>query len=302
MATLKQDTRKNRAATAEQVPETDRSQASADQEPVEQVSVVMVSCNRVDCVAHEPVGAPGRDGESGHADQSWSTMARGMAVRHSIPNFRLPSSSGCRRTSASRRRLNIGIRAADGSYVLFLHEDVEIKPETVDLLRAELEQRSETGAACPLLLDDSGSPALQVRDLPSPTNPDPPFRTGKPGEAAAVAGAAIMVRRFLLDAMRRIDERYGNYGSDVELSMQVRRANKRIVIVEGATAIHRPEVQEQRAEFAADRQLGTATYLGKYFGFPAKLKYLIVSILAALFTFKLGQLRFLLSGQKIDGA
>ena len=80
-----------------------------------------------------------------------------------------------------------------------------------------------------------------------------------------------MVRRFLLDALRRIDERYGNYGSDVELCMQVRRANKRMVIVEGATAIHHPETQPTRAEFIADRQLGTAAFLGKYHGFPPNL-------------------------------
>ena len=210
--------------------------------------------------------------------------------------IRLPQNFGL------TKALNLGIRADDSAYVLFLHEDVEITPEAVELLRAELAQRNETGAACPLLLDESGNAALQVRDMPSAANPDPPFRPGKPGEAPAVSNAAIMVRRFLLNALRNIDERYGNYGSDIELSMQVRRANKKIVIVEGATAVHYPESQDQRAEFAADRQLGTATFLGKYYGYPVRLKYMSGAILAAFFTFKLGRLRYLVSGQKIDGA
>ncbi len=270
-------------------------------EPVEQVSVVMVSCNRADLLrasltaldAAKPnpamqiivVDNGSRDG-SASLDMEFPT----------VQFLRLPQNFGL------TKALNIGIRAADGAYLLFLHEDVEIRPAAVQLLRAELEQHSETGAACPLLLDGAGNPAEQVRDLPSPANPDPAFGAGKPGTAAAVSGAAIMVRRLLVDAMRRIDEHYGNYGSDIELSMQVRRANKKIVIVEGATAVHRPEAQEQRAEFAADRKLGTAVYLGKYFGFVAKLKYRLVAILGALATFKLAQLRFLLSGQKIDGA
>ena len=284
------------------VPETTQpEEAQAEPVQVEQVSVVIVSCNRIDALRasltalNAAVQNPALQVivvDNGSRDGSGSLDTEFPATQF----LRLPQNFGL------TKALNIGIRACDGSYVLFLHDDVEIRPDAVERLRAELEQRNETGAACPLLVDETGKALPQVRDLPSPANPDPPFRAGTVGEVPAVTGAAVMVRRFLLNALRRIDERYGNYGSDVELSMQVRRANKKIVIVEGATAIHRPEPEEQRTEFIADRKLGTAAYLGKYFGFPAKLKYLAVAILAALFTFKLGQLRYLISGQKIDGA
>ncbi len=270
-------------------------------EPVEQVSVVIVSCNRVDrlraslSALNAAVENPVRKiivVDNGSRDGSASLDSEFPAAQF----IRLPQNFGL------TKALNIGIRARDDAYVLFLHEDVEIHPETVERLRAVLAQHNETGAACPLLLDEAGHPAPQVRDLPTPENPDPPFRPGSPGEVPAVSGAAIMVRRFLLNALRNVDERYGNYGSDIELSMQVRRANKKIVIVEGATAVHLPESQDERAEFAADRQLGTATFLGKYFGLPAKLKYRLGAILRALLTFKLVRLRYLVSGQKIDGA
>jgi N-acetylglucosaminyl-diphospho-decaprenol L-rhamnosyltransferase len=268
---------------------------------VEHVSVVIVSCNRIDSLRaslsalNAAVQNPAMQiivVDNGSRDGSATLDAEFPAAQF----VRLPQNFGL------TKALNIGVRAGDGAYVMLLHEDVEIKAEAVALLRAELEGRNETGAACPLLLDEHGNPAPQIRDVPSPGNPDPPFRPGKPGEVPAVTGAAIMVRRFLLNAMRRIDERYGNYGSDIELCMQVGRANKKIVIVEGATAVHRPEPQQQRPEYAADRKLGTAAYLGKYFGFAANLKYLIGAILGALVTFKLGQVRYLLSGQKIDGA
>jgi N-acetylglucosaminyl-diphospho-decaprenol L-rhamnosyltransferase len=270
-------------------------------EPVEHVSVVIVSWNRIDrlraslSALNAAVENPAIKVivvDNGSRDGSASLDSEFPAAQF----IRLPQNFGL------TKALNIGIRAGDGAYVLFLHEDVEIQPAAIELLRAELAARNETGAACPLLLDEAGNPAAQVRDLPSPANPDPPFRSGKPGEAPAASGAAVMVRRFLLNALRNVDERYGNYGSDIELSMQVRRANKKIVLVEGATAIHRPEGPYTRAEFEADRQLGTATFLGKYYGFLVRLKYMIGAILRAFFTFKLAKFRYLLSGQKIDGA
>lgn len=280
-------------------PETPEQQPAP--EPIEQVSVVIVSCNRVDALRagltalKAAVPNPALQlivVDNGSRDGSASLDTEFPAVQF----LRLPQNFGL------TKALNIGIRACDGNYVLFLHEDVEITPETVELLRAELEHNPETGAACPLLVDDNGQPALQIRDLPTPANSDPPFRPGKTGTAPAVSGAAVMVRRFLLNALRHIDERYGNYGSDIELSMQVRRANKKVVIVEGATAIHRSQAAKASAAFAADRQLGTAAFLGKYHGFAAKVKYWIVAVLAALFTFQFGRLRYLVSGQKIDGA
>ena len=46
-----------------------------------------------------------------------------------------------------------------------------------------------------------------------------------------VSGAAIMFRAFFLRALRHIDERYGTYGSSIEICAQMRRAAKKIVIL-----------------------------------------------------------------------
>lgn len=270
-------------------------------EPVDQVSVVIVSCNRIDALRASltALGAnqqnPGLQivvVDNGSTDGSASLDNEFAATQF----LRLPQNFGL------TKALNIGIRACDGNYLLFLHEDVEIRPDAVEKLRAELANNPDTGGACPLLVDESGHPLPQVRDLPDPSNPDPPFRPGAPGVAPAATGAAMMVRRFLINAMRRVDERYGNYGSDLELAMQIRRANKKIVIVEGATAIHRPQEADKRASFTADRQLGTAAFLGKYHGFFPGMTYRIGRTLGALVTFQLGRFRYLISGQKIDGA
>ena len=270
-------------------------------EPVEQTSVVIVSCNRIDALRagltalNAKVHNPALQiivVDNGSRDGSATLDADFPATQF----LRLPQNFGL------TKALNIGLRATDGAYVLFLHEDVEITTQAVELLRAELAAHPETGGACPLLVDEAGKPLPQIRDMPSPSNPDPPFRSGKVGETPATSGAAIMVRRFLLDALRKIDERYGNYGSDIELSMQVRRAGKKVVIVNGVTAVHRPEDHGQIPQFTADRQLGTAVFLGKYHGFSTKVKYRLSTILSALLSFQFTRLRYLVTGRKIDGA
>ena len=40
-----------------------------------------------------------------------------------------------------------------------------------------------------------------------------------------------MFRAFFLRALRQIDERYGTYGSAVEICAQMRRAGKKIVVL-----------------------------------------------------------------------
>src|SRR5579864_3243166 len=130
------------------------------------------------------------------------------------------------------KALNIGVRGATGEYVLFLHEDTEVAPDTARLLAGVLENQSEVGAACPLLVSPDGAPAPQIEDLPKPGHTALAWRAADPsqGEQAVqyARGAALMVRSFFLTAMRQIDERYGNYGSDAEICFQAWRSGKRV--------------------------------------------------------------------------
>ena len=50
--------------------------------------------------------------------------------------------------------------------------------------------------------------------------------------------AAMMVRGSFLKAMRYFDESYGAYGSELDLCWQLRHAQKKIVIVREARAVH----------------------------------------------------------------
>jgi hypothetical protein len=99
-----------------------------------------------------------------------------------------------------------------------------------------------------------------------------------------------------------VDERYGNYGSSVELCAQMRRAAKKVVILHSVTAIHEIEASPMQASaLAGDRASGTAAFLGKHHGFAAGLLYRVKTALAALFTLRFSVLVSVISGQKIDG-
>ncbi len=234
--------------------------------------------------------------DSGSTDGAATLDQEFPKVRYS----RLPKNFGL------TKALNIGLRSIEGEYILCLHDDARIAAEAVTQLADFLESRPEVGAVCPLLTDISGDPIPQVRALPTPADPDPALSL--PGEAGeivtgCVSGAAIMFRAFFLRALRQVDERYGTYGSAIEICAQVKRAGKKIVVLKNAAAIHESlpsPIPDGMLE--GDRAAGTAAFLGKHYGFLASLIYRIKTALAALFTFRFSVLGGVLTGQKIDGS
>jgi GT2 family glycosyltransferase len=200
------------------------------------------------------------------------------------------------------KALNIGIRSSAGEFIFLLHDDIEASPAAPAGLASILEGQSDVGAVCPRLVNLDGTNGPQVAKLPVPGGGEVDWRPAGPWpEPHAVEyarGAAIMVRSFFLRAMRQIDERYGQFGSDAELCRQVQRSAKQVQIAGSFTAVDHgtPAADALRR---ADFQLGLAAYLGKHYGFAAGLKARAGFMLRALASPSL--LRYVWSGQKIDG-
>ena len=209
--------------------------------------------------------------------------------------IRLPKNFGL------TKALNIGWRAADAEYVFFLHDDTEIEPATVLRLAEVLDAHSDVAAVCPLLVDGEGRPAPQLGVLP----PDGQWRPAQVSGSEPIAveyarGAALMMRVFLIKAIRQIDERYGQFGSDADLATQIRRGGKKILLV--PTVLARHLGREEYTPFErADFRLGMAVFLGKYQGFGAGLQARLGAVFSPLFSFRLSELKYTLPGQKIDG-
>jgi len=209
--------------------------------------------------------------------------------------FRLPKNFGL------TKAMNIGWRAGEADYLLFLHDDAELEPEAVGVLADVLDASPDVAAVCPLLIDEQGRPAPQLGKLP----PDGEWRPAEVSGSDPVAveyprGAALMVRSFVLKSIRKIDERYGQFGSDADLAAQIRRGSRKILLVPKARVRHYGDGKStplQRADFLH----GQAVYLGKHHGFGAGLRARIGSALGALTSFRFAELRYLMGGQKIDG-
>jgi N-acetylglucosaminyl-diphospho-decaprenol L-rhamnosyltransferase len=275
--------------------------ADEQQKTTPRVSVVVVSHNRVDwlrrCLASIE-NAAGRDRyqvivvENGSHDGS-------AQLDLDFPNaqwIRLPKNFGL------TKAWNLGWRAADAEYVLFLHCDTEVEPGAIARLADILDANTDAVAVCPLLVGEDGRPAPQLGSFP----PDAQWRPAEPAGDAPFAvdyprGAALLVRVFYIKAIRQIDEHYGQFGADAELAAQIKRANRKILLVPDARVRHEGRAGEYTSEETADVQNARAVFLGKYRGFGAGLQARIGSIFGALFGFRLGELKNLLASHKIDG-
>ena len=110
-----------------------------------------------------------------------------------------------------------------------------------------------------------------------------------------------MFRSFFLRALREIDERYGDYGPDIELAQQVRRNGKTILIHPTATAVCHPAAAPTGTAVDADHELGLSRFLSKHYGFWTGIFYLAGRIFAALFSLRLVKAWLLINRTKIDG-
>jgi N-acetylglucosaminyl-diphospho-decaprenol L-rhamnosyltransferase len=274
-------------------------QAEVPERQTPRISVVIVSLNRVEQL-RENLKALGDDHQIVVVDNgSWDGAENINDEFPALRFSRLPRNFGL------TKALNIGLRAAEGDYILCLHDDVRITGEAVTRLADFLEARADVAGVCPLLTDASGNPVPQARALPTPSDPDPALGLPEDLEENAVgcvSGAALMFRSFFLRALRHVDERYGTYGSSIELCAQMRSANKKVVILHSVTAIHESEASPvPPGALAGDRAAGTAAFLGKHHGFVSALIYRLKTALMALVTFRFSVLAGAVSGQKIDG-
>ncbi len=235
---------------------------------------------------------------------------------------------------------NIGARTARGRYLLFLDPDIEVRPETVELLAAKLDADPSVAVACPLLVDRAGRPISHVGDLPtleqlyrawrrgdcwSPTLPGTaPVQPEALDTAELLTGAAdpraMLVRGQFLRGMNYFDEKYGQFGSNLQLFAQVGTAAKRIVVLAAAQAVcagdeglWKPTEIAARAELCADYAAGLVRY-ARYWGLGRSLRMrarilagaLLGTLTASLSLgdvgFRLAVLRRVLGGAKIDGS
>ncbi|MBV8841533.1 MAG: glycosyltransferase [Bryobacterales bacterium] len=206
------------------------------------------------------------------------------------------------------KAMNIAIRTAKADLVFFLSPNVEVQPDTITKLAGLLEQESDLSGACPLLVDPEGKPVSDARPLPTSGNLYPaPQELDLNQESIAIQYPgldALLVRKQFIRGMNYFDGRYGDSWADADLAMQIRRAGKKIRLYPGIRATVHPSPNALQGDplAEADRILGAAAYLGKYYGFLSGLSFRLIAILKTLGRFDFRLLGYLISGQKLDGS
>lgn len=168
---------------------------------------------------------------------------------------------------------NQGAHAASGGYLLYLNPDAVLK-EGFDHLVGALENDPGAAAASGLLLDPSGAPQIgfNVRRFPTftslafevllfnrlwPGNPvnrryrclDVPL--DRACEVEQPAGACLLVRRSVLEALGGWDERFFPvWFEDVDLCLRLHRAGRRIRFEPACRLGHRGAHSVSRLPFA----------------------------------------------------
>lgn len=280
--------------------------------PSTQVSVLIVTYN---CV--EPLRRCLRALEQSQGRQTFEVLVvdNGSQDGSSGIDADFPSVTVLRlpRHFGFTKACNIGIRTAKGEHLFLLSPEVEVELKTVTALAERLERESGALAAGPLLVDERGDTVSESLRLPTPDMLSRSWRDGLPAERVSAVGTepiavelhdgrALLLRRQTIKGINYLDERFGEFWSDVDLAYQIRRAAKKILLLPDVRAIVREPLPPRKGlAFEADRAAGAAAYAGKYFGFVAGLSLRLKIALRALMSGELGLFLRALEGRKIDG-
>jgi GT2 family glycosyltransferase len=178
---------------------------------------------------------------------------------------------------------SIGLRAARGRYIAILNDDVELEPDWLELLVAELESDPRlafvTGKT--LLYEERDVINEAKQDLYTCGRFEPQGLLEKDEgqwderQPTTIATAAASVyRRDAVNAAGGFDEDYGFYCEDADLCLRM--------VLLGNRGIYVPEARAYHAWSASTgRATDTARYLGTRNGLTTLLKDLPASILIA---------------------
>lgn len=154
---------------------------------------------------------------------------------------------------------NIGIAASGAPLVLLLNPDASIDGDDLARLRSALIADPEIGAAAPRIMQADGTLAWSLRRFPRARSTlaqavylhrlaprsawaDEVIRDEavytRPGDVEWASGAALLVRRSLLEQLGGLDEGFFLYCEDMDLCRRIQLAGFRVVFEPGAVARH----------------------------------------------------------------
>jgi GT2 family glycosyltransferase len=150
--------------------------------------------------------------------------------------------------------VNRGISLArPGSDILILNPDVRLQPDAVRTMAGVLDRYPDVGIVAPRLVDEYGKTLRSCRRSPSivrtiieavvgGTRAGPFGEAYLPGdqphEVDWATGAALLLRRRMLDAIGGMDEAFFLYSEETELCLRARQRGFHVMVEPRATVMH----------------------------------------------------------------
>lgn len=162
--------------------------------------------------------------------------------------------------------VNLVLPQAKGAYVMWLNPDVIIEPGELDKWVDWMKVRSDVGASGPRLMNADGTDQESCYRFPNPLIPilrrtplgKLPYLRGiisryrmegidrtQEHDLDWVLGAAILIKRDLLEKIGRFDERFFLYFEDSDVCRRVWLAGQRVVYTPIARILHYYQRQSQ---------------------------------------------------------
>jgi GT2 family glycosyltransferase len=164
---------------------------------------------------------------------------------------------------------NLALARARGRVVLLLNSDVVLEAGSIETALAVLEEHPEVGAAGIQLLHPDGSLQNSIHLYPSflrEVRPDWLFETLAPKRfpskrrpprgptyVESVLGAALFVRREVLERVGLLPEAYFFFLEETDWCWQMRRAGFQILHIPGARALHYSGASSKKKDPIATR-------------------------------------------------
>ncbi len=213
---------------------------------------------------------------------------------------------------------NIGVRTAKGEFLLLLQPGVEIEADGIVRLSGRMGDDHAIAAVAPLLVGGDGAPLSRGGALPGPPALIRAWAERKPWyeqlpraeppsdeqELECLDPRAFLVRTQAVRGMNYFDERYGDFGSELDFFTQAYKASKKLLLLRPVKAhIRLPAANRPLAgEAVVDYANGISAYTAKHYGWAAWLRIKLGFVFRALARLDIGLLLGVLSGRIIDGS
>jgi len=197
--------------------------------------------------------------DNGSTDGSREMVRSGqwLVAHQSLVTFRLIENQ---QNLGFAKGNNQGIKVASGELIMILNSDTIVQKGAIEKLASFINHHNDVAAISPLLLNDDGSiqkdpcylrfpspltsflyynkflKRLTFKFFPSLLLSKTDFT--KPTEVDQLPGAAMMVRKKILDEVGGFDEKFPIYFEDVDLSFRIRRVGYKLLVVPDAKVIH----------------------------------------------------------------